>query len=102
MLRCRRGDGCRQRLDAPDGQTVGPVAGRPHSNFYFLAGLVVGDTPMTEASIKDRAVLVRQDLEKAEKEREEQRNLLKQVQDRISDLDRRIFELSRLLAHLEA
>ena len=57
---------------------------------------------MTEASIKDRAVLVRQDLEKAEKEREEQRNLLKQVQDRISDLDRRIFELSRLLAHLEA
>jgi len=57
---------------------------------------------MTEASIKDRAVLVRQDLEKAEKEREEQRNLLKQVQDRISDLDRRIFELNRLLAHLEA
>jgi len=57
---------------------------------------------MTEASIKDRAVLVRQDLEKAEKEREEQQNLLKQVQDRISDLDRRIFELSRLLAHLEA
>ena len=55
---------------------------------------------MTEASIKDRAVLVRQDLEKAEKEREEQRNLLKQVQDRISDLDRRIFELNRLLAHL--
>ena len=57
---------------------------------------------MTEASIKDRTVLVRQDLEKAEKEREEQRNLLKQVQDRISDLDRRIFELNRLLAHLEA
>lgn len=57
---------------------------------------------MTEASIKDRAVLVRQDLEKVEKEREEQRNLLKQVQDRITDLDRRIFELNRLLAHLEA